>query len=62
MKGSRLAPTTSTTVMLALSDALAIAVMISVHTRGRTIKRLIENSIWVLRTYASRALGRTRFV
>lgn len=45
-----------------LIDALAIAVMISVHTRGRTIKRLIENSIWVLRTYASRALGRTRFV
>jgi len=45
-----------------LIDALAIAVIISVHSRGRAFGRLIENSLWVLRTYTSRMLGRTRFV
>jgi|GEM_PF-1601493 len=45
-----------------LIDALVIAVIISVHARGRAVRRLIGNSIWVLRTYSSRALGRTRCV
>jgi len=45
-----------------LIDALAIAMIISVHSRGSRVRRLVENSMWVLRTYASRTLGRTRFV